>query len=118
MGFRSASVGRRHLSRGRGDAAACRDGQPCRSGWYLFPCRHLVAPLSWRRRLERVLRYTLGANECLAPFGIRSLSRLHLAHPYVVQPEGDEYRDAYIPSKSDNDLFGATPTGGAWCGFR
>ncbi len=58
-----------------------------------------------RKRLERVLHYAFDEHEFLAPFGIRSLSRVHLQHPYVFQAEGNEYRVAYVPGESDNDLF-------------
>jgi hypothetical protein len=59
-----------------------------------------------RERLERVLRYLLDEQEFLSPYGIRSLSRVHRDHPYVL-PEGDgEYRVAYTPGESDTALFG------------
>ncbi|MEW6246393.1 MAG: glucosidase [Nitrospirota bacterium] len=66
----------------------------------------LLLAIPSRARLERVLSYTLDEHEFLAPFGIRSLSRAHLEHPYVFQAEGNEYRVAYVPGESDNDLFG------------
>ncbi|WP_447862290.1 MGH1-like glycoside hydrolase domain-containing protein [Nitrospira calida] len=66
----------------------------------------LLLAIPSRERLERVLRYALDEREFLAPFGIRSLSRVHLEHPYVFQAEGNEYRVAYVPGESDNDLFG------------
>jgi hypothetical protein len=41
----------------------------------------------------------LDENHFLSPYGIRSLSRWHLDHPYTVQVHGEEYRvQATIPS--------------------
>jgi len=59
-----------------------------------------------RPRLERVLRYMLDENEFLAPYGIRSLSRVHLDKPYVLDAAGVEHRVAYTPGESDSALFG------------
>ena len=43
--------------------------------------RRLLSLLS-EERLRRVLSRMLDENEFLSPFGIRSLSRHHLEHPY------------------------------------
>ena len=54
--------------------------------------RRLLAIPS-RERLERVLRYMLDENEFLSPYGIRSLSRYHREHPYVLHEcDGAECR--------------------------
>jgi hypothetical protein len=66
----------------------------------------LLLAIPSRSRLERVLRYALDEREFLSPYGIRSLSRIHLEHPYLFQAEGNAYRVAYVPGESDNDLFG------------
>jgi hypothetical protein len=66
----------------------------------------LLLAIPTRDRLERVLRYALDEHEFLSPYGIRSLSLVHRAHPYVFQAEGNEYRVAYVPGESDNELFG------------
>ncbi|MDP3090581.1 MAG: glucosidase [Nitrospira sp.] len=66
----------------------------------------LLLAIPSRNRLERVLRYALDESEFLSPYGIRSLSRVHLERPYVFQAEGNEYRVAYVPGESDSDLFG------------
>ncbi len=59
-----------------------------------------------RERLERILRYLLNEDEFLSPFGVRSLSRYHLAHPFVYRLNGEELRVQYVPGDSDSGLFG------------
>jgi hypothetical protein len=59
-----------------------------------------------RQRLERVLRYLLDETEFLSPFGIRSLSKVHLAHPYIFRGGNEEYRVDYSPAESTTALFG------------
>ena len=53
--------------------------------------RRLAAILD-ENGLRRVLAKMLDENEFLSPFGIRSLSRYHADHPYVIQAGGQEYR--------------------------
>jgi hypothetical protein len=48
----------------------------------------------------------LDENEFFSPYGIRSLSRDHLEHPYVFHHEGQAYRVAYVPGDSDTGMFG------------
>jgi hypothetical protein len=57
-------------------------------------------------RLRRVLAKMLDEDEFLSPFGIRSLSRYHADHPYVVNAGGQEYRVSYLPAESDTGMFG------------
>ncbi|HZI92959.1 MAG TPA: glucosidase, partial [Patescibacteria group bacterium] len=59
-----------------------------------------------RERLERVLRYLLDEREFLSTYGIRSVSRVHREHPYLLQLEGQEYRVDYMPGESRTGLFG------------
>jgi hypothetical protein len=56
--------------------------------------------------VKRVLRYLLDEDEFLSPYGIRSLSRYHLDHPYVLQVDGAEYRVDYEPAESTTRMFG------------
>jgi hypothetical protein len=59
-----------------------------------------------RERLVRVLRYVLDEAEFLSPYGVRSLSRVHLDQPYVF-PVGDRsYTVGYEPGESQTGLFG------------
>jgi hypothetical protein len=57
-------------------------------------------------KLRRVLEKMLDENEFLSPYGIRSLSRYHEKHPYVVTVGGQEYRVNYLPAESDTGMFG------------
>ena len=57
-------------------------------------------------KLRRVLAKMLDENEFLSPFGIRSLSRYHADHPYVIHAGGQEYRVSYLPAESDTGMFG------------
>jgi hypothetical protein len=67
---------------------------------------HRLLCVPTRERLERVLRYVLDESEFLSPYGIRSLSRVHLARPFVLDAAGREYRVDYVPGDSDTGLFG------------
>jgi hypothetical protein len=57
-------------------------------------------------RLRRVLAKMLDENEFLSPYGVRSLSRYHAEHPYVIHVGGREYRVSYLPAESDTGMFG------------
>src|SRR5215813_13833315 len=57
-------------------------------------------------RLRRVLSKMLDEREFLSPYGLRSLSRYHAEHPYVVQVGGQEFRVSYLPAESDTGMFG------------
>jgi hypothetical protein len=67
--------------------------------------RRLLA-IPTRERLKRVLRYLLDESEFLSPYGIRSLSRFHAAHPYAIELGGQRYEVRYAPGESDTELFG------------
>ncbi|MGH8068794.1 MAG: MGH1-like glycoside hydrolase domain-containing protein [Candidatus Entotheonellia bacterium] len=57
-------------------------------------------------KLRRVLEKMLDEHEFLSPYGLRSLSRYHAEHPYVLQAGGQEYRVSYLPAESDTGMFG------------
>jgi len=59
-----------------------------------------------RERLKMILPPLLSESEFLSPYGIRSLSRVHLKHPYVTRLAGAEYRVDYEPAESKTGLFG------------
>jgi hypothetical protein len=67
--------------------------------------RHLFAVLD-ETKLRRVLAKVLDESEFLGPYGIRSLSRYHAEHPYVILAGGQEYRVSYLPAESDTGMFG------------
>jgi hypothetical protein len=59
-----------------------------------------------RERLVRTLRYVLDENEFLSPHGVRSLSRFHAGHPFVLEAMGTTYSVDYAPGESTAGLFG------------
>jgi hypothetical protein len=66
----------------------------------------LLAAILDETRLRRVLARMLDENEFLSEFGIRSLSRYHADHPFVMRVGGQEYRVSYLPAESDTGMFG------------
>jgi hypothetical protein len=57
-------------------------------------------------RLRRILSKMLDQNEFLGPYGIRSLSKFHEQHPYVLNAGGHDYRVDYLPGESNTGMFG------------
>jgi hypothetical protein len=75
---------------------------PVRSG---VAGRRLASILD-ETKLRRVLAKMLDENEFLSTFGIRSLSRFHADHPYVIHVGGQEFHVSYLPAESDTGMFG------------
>jgi hypothetical protein len=67
--------------------------------------RRLLAILS-PERLRLLLRVLLDENEFLGPYGIRSLSKFHEAHPYVAEHGGREIRVDYDPGETRSPQYG------------
>ncbi len=67
--------------------------------------RRMLSVLN-ENKLRRVLEQMLDEDHFLSPYGIRSLSRWHLDHPYTVQVHGEEYKVQYLPAESNTGLFG------------
>jgi Glycosyl hydrolase family 63 C-terminal domain len=65
-----------------------------------------IAALLNPERLRRVLARMLDENEFLGAYGIRSLSRFHEQHPFVLNVGGQEYRVDYLPAESNTGMFG------------
>ena len=57
-------------------------------------------------RATKLLERLLDKNEFLSDYGIRSLSRYHLDHPYVFEAGDFRSEVRYVPAESDSDLFG------------
>jgi hypothetical protein len=66
---------------------------------------HLISLLRGYR-MKSLLRYMLDEDEFLSPYGIRSLSKYHLEHPYSVNLYGNNFSIKYVPAESDSGLFG------------
>jgi hypothetical protein len=78
---------------------------PTDAGFSGYKDRRLLSILN-KKKLERVLAYMLDENEFLGPYGIRSLSRYHLDHPFVFNVSGQEYKVQYLPAESNTGMFG------------
>jgi len=62
----------------------------------------LVSP----ERLRRVLGVMLDESEFLSPHGIRSVSRFHREHPYILRLGDSENLVDYAPAESHSGFFG------------
>jgi len=78
---------------------------PTEEGFVGYKGRRLLSTLT-KKKLERVLDYLLDEKEFLGPYGIRSLSRYHLDHPFKFWVGHQEYQVQYLPAESNNGMFG------------
>lgn len=67
--------------------------------------RRLLSILT-ENHLRSVLRYMLDEEEFLSPYGIRSLSKFHLNHPYIYKTNGETYKIDYQPGESTTWFYG------------
>jgi hypothetical protein len=65
-----------------------------------------LAAVCNKEKLQRILAYMLDEKEFFSPYGIRSLSKYHLDHPFVLHLEGQEYKVQYLPAESNTGMFG------------
>ncbi len=78
----------------------------------LMACQHLgqdgrrLLALLTPERLRRVLRPMLDKDEFLSPYGVRSLSKHHQAHPYHLKLDGVKHTVRYEPAESASGLYG------------
>jgi hypothetical protein len=66
----------------------------------------LLLAITYRERLERVLKIMLDENEFLSLHGIRALSRYHKDVPYILHVDDVDHRVDYEPGESTSGLFG------------
>jgi mannosylglycerate hydrolase MGH1-like protein len=78
---------------------------PTDEGFTGYNGRKLLSILN-KAKLQRVLRYLLDESEFLGPYGIRSLSRYHLDHPFRFWAGGQEFTVQYLPAESNTGMFG------------
>jgi hypothetical protein len=66
----------------------------------------LLLSVANQEALQRALRRILDPDEMLSPYGVRSVSRYHLQHPFVMEVGGVTARVDYEPAESTTGLFG------------
>ena len=104
------------------DLLAMLPGVKDRLEWFLAHRPHLAGLISrWREpgmgerrlfalvrghRMKRVLKRVLDPGEFLSDHGIRSISRYHADHPYILSVNGMRHTVAYEPGESRSGLFG------------
>lgn len=59
-----------------------------------------------KERLQAILTKLLDENEFFSDYGIRSLSKYHEKHPFVMSVNGSEYQVNYLPGESNSGMFG------------
>jgi len=57
-------------------------------------------------KLRKILHKMLDETEFLSPYGIRSVSKFHEAHPYTFTIDGYQHRVQYEPAESTTGMFG------------
>ena len=68
--------------------------------------QRLLLSLANKQRMLRILRYMLDENEFLSPYGVRSLSKFHQGHPFVLTLDGHQHVVDYEAAESTTALFG------------
>jgi hypothetical protein len=68
--------------------------------------QRLLLSLVNEDRLKKILKRMLDPEEFLSPYGIRSVSKFHQEHPYILKANGEEYRVDYEPAESTSPIYG------------
>ncbi|KAL3857125.1 hypothetical protein ACJMK2_011820 [Sinanodonta woodiana] len=93
-----------------------------RTKWFLENRKDLVKSISFmcsgqreealllsvvnKKKLIKVLKIILDEDEFLSPYGIRSLSKYHKDHPFILNMNNTHYSVRYEPAESQSKLFG------------
>ncbi len=67
--------------------------------------RHLLSLLRGHR-MKKLLKRMLDETEFLSDYGVRALSRQHLAEPFGLDVHGQHFSVKYLPAESESGLFG------------
>jgi len=70
------------------------------------PNGHRLLSLVRKHRLNAVLTRMLDEGEFLSPFGIRSVSKVHLANPYLFEYNGEQFTLKYEPGEGETRIYG------------
>jgi Glycosyl hydrolase family 63 C-terminal domain len=57
-------------------------------------------------RMKKLLRRMLDESEFLSDYGVRAVSRAHLAHPFVLNLGNEDHSVRYSPAESESRQFG------------
>ena len=57
-------------------------------------------------KLRRILEHVLSEDELLSPHGVRSVSKRHAEHPFILNLDDHEFKLDYEPGESTSGLFG------------
>jgi hypothetical protein len=69
-------------------------------------CGRALVSVCTKDKLRRILAYMLDEEEFLSPFGIRSMSKYHLEHPFTFNLGEQRYEVRYLPAESNTNMFG------------
>jgi hypothetical protein len=78
---------------------------PGDDGFVGYAQRRLLSVCN-KKKIEKILAYMLDENEFFGPYGIRSLSKYHMDHPFVFNLNGQEFKVQYLPAESNTGMFG------------
>jgi hypothetical protein len=57
-------------------------------------------------RMKALLRRMLDETAFLSPYGVRSVSRQHLEHPFELELDEQKFKVGYVPGESNSRAFG------------